>query len=387
MPRRVAIITTGRADYGLLVPVLKAATESPALDPAVYATGAHLSRRHGMTVGRIEDDGWDIAARIETEPSDGTNKAELPMADKIARAVAGFSGAFRAHKPDICLLLGDRFETLAAAVAAAASGIPIAHIHGGEISTGALDNQFRFAITALANLHCVATTRARDRLIAMGESPQSVIHTGAPGLDHITAFQPTPRESFCRDVGLPGVAPFLLVTLHPETIGAQDATAQAGQLVRALEAAGTPVLATAANQDPAGCAINAVIEDACARNGWAFSSALGPRYHDAMHHAAAMVGNSSSGIIEAASFGLPVINIGERQAGRERSGNVIDCAHDADAIAAAIRDALAMDPSGLTNLYSAPKDMPASERIARAVAAMPLGPHALRKMFDPPGFG
>jgi UDP-hydrolysing UDP-N-acetyl-D-glucosamine 2-epimerase len=195
MPKRIAIITTGRADYGLLVPVLKAATESPDLVPAVYVTGAHLSQRHGRTIDRIEADGWDIAARIETEPSDDTRApehAERLMADKTARAVAGFATAFAEHRPDVCVLLGDRFETLGAAVAASASGVPIAHIHGGEISTGALDNQFRYAITALANLHCVATAKARDRLVAMGESPEAVIRPGPRGSTR------SRRSSRCR---------------------------------------------------------------------------------------------------------------------------------------------------------------------------------------------
>jgi UDP-N-acetylglucosamine 2-epimerase len=197
-----------------------------------------------------------------------------------------------------------------------------------------------------------------------------------------------PRDAFCREVGLADDTPFLLVTLHPETIGQADARAQAGTLVRALESVGMPVLATAANQDPAGIAINAVLEDACARHGWAFSRALGSRYHDAMHYAQAMVGNSSSGIIEAASFGLPVVNIGDRQGGRERSGNVLDCAHVAGAIEATIREALAMDCGGIANVYEAPDDgtnLSAGERIARAIAAMPLGADGLRKRFEPPG--
>ena len=380
------MVTTGRADYGLLIPVLRALERHPGTTPIVYATGAHLSERHGMTIDRVRADGWD---QIETVETESTRDQDMPS--RIARGVGGFGDAFTSRRgpdaPDVVALLGDRFETLAAAVAASAAGIPIAHIHGGETTTGALDNQFRYAITALANLHCVATKRARDRLIAMGEATETLIHTGAPGLDGIAEQQPMPREDFCREAGLSGDSPFLLVTLHPETIGGSDATAHAGTLVRALESVGMPVLATAANQDPAGNAINAVIEDACARNRWAFSRALGPLYHHAMRHATAMVGNSSSGIIEAASFGLPVVNIGERQGGRERSGNVVDCAHDAGAIERAIRDALAMECAGIANRYAAPSGASAADRIAAAVAAMPLGAASIRKAFDPPGLG
>jgi UDP-N-acetylglucosamine 2-epimerase len=161
--------------------------------------------------------------------------------------------------------------------------------------------------------------------------------------------------------------------------------------VRALGSVGMPCLVTAANQDPAGDAINAALQEACAQHAWVFSLGLGvDLYHQAMHHADAMVGNSSSGIIEAASLGLPVVNIGERQGGRERSGNVVDCAHDAEAIERAIRGAIAMDRDAITNVYGAPDDgsnLSASKRIARAIAAMPLGAAGQRNLFEPPGLG
>ena len=394
-PRRVAVVTSGRADYGLLRPVLLALEGSPHATPTVIATGAHLSEAHGGTIDRIRADGWDAIETVETETGETGHGSAL--ASRIARGVAGFGARFSETRPDVCLLLGDRFETLAAAVAASSSGVLIAHIHGGEITTGAIDNQFRYAITALANLHCVATAKARDRLVAMGESPEAVIRTGAPGLDALAAFAPMPRDAFCAQAGLARDEPFLLVTLHPETIGGEsgraieDAVDHAASLVRAIGSVGMPCLVTAANQDPAGDAINAALQQACAQHAWVFSLGLGVDvYHQAMHHADAMVGNSSSGIIEAASFGLPVVNIGERQGGRERSGNVVDCAHDADAMEQAIRDAIAMDRGAITNVYAVPDDgsnLSASERIARAIAAMPLGMVGQRKLFEPPGLG
>ncbi len=391
MPRSLAIVTTGRADYGILVPVLRAADAHPGLAPEVYATGAHLSRAHGHTIDRIEAGAWTIGARVHSEPvdSEGGPPGHPDTADdmprKTARAVVGFAEAFIARRPDVCVLLGDRFETLAAAVAAATAGIPIAHLHGGEITTGAIDNQFRYAITALANLHCVATPLARERLLAMGEAPDTVVRTGAPGLDFVRSFEPAPREAFVRDAGLTGDDPFLLVTLHSTTIATDDPAEHAHALGTALESVGMPCLVTAANQDPGGVEINRVLRDASDRNGWRFVEALGPGlYHQAMNHASAMVGNSSSGIIEAASFGLPVVNIGDRQAGRERSGNVLDCPPEADAIERTIRDALKMDPKGLTNIYG---DGDAGERIAAAIAGMPLGAGSLRKPFAPPALG
>ena len=387
VPRTVAVVTTGRADYWLLVPVLRALDAIRDTVTMVYATGTHLSEQHGRTVERIEADGWHIAERILSEPGVG----DAPMAEKMARCATGFARAFHDSPPDTCVLLGDRFETLAAATAASASGIPICHIHGGELSTGALDNQFRYAITALANLHCVATAKARDRLIAMGESPDAVIRTGAPGLDHVAGFEPMPRDRFCHEAGLKGEDPFLLVTLHPETIGGGDIAIDGNALdaclalERALIDLGMPCLVTAANQDQGGAEINKGLKIMCEGMGCPFVESLGPLYHHAMHHAAVMVGNSSSGIIEAASFGLPVVNIGERQGGRERSGNVVDCATDHASITDAVRRAVAMDVSGVENVYAAPEGESAGERIAAAITAMPLGADALRKRFEPPG--
>lgn len=387
-PRSVAVVTTGRADYGILNPVLAALDANPGTLPSVYATGAHLSERHGMTIRGIRSDGWPVAAEIPTEPGLSEPDQECPtppMAAGLAHAAAGFADAFSERHPDICLLLGDRFETLAAATAAAASGVPIAHIHGGEITLGALDNQFRFAITALANLHCAATDLSRRRLIAMGEPEPSVILTGAPGLDLLTGFEPMDSDAFCREVGLSTAEPFLLVTLHPTTISDADSVEETNHLVNALHTIAMPCLITAANQDDGGDAINAALADACHAHGWTFVQALGPvLYRNAMAHAAVMVGNSSSGIIEAASMALPVVNVGDRQLGRERSGNVIDCGHCDTEITDAVRRALDMRGRGFDNIYG---DGRASPRIAEAVATMPLGRTALRKPFEPPGLG
>lgn len=381
-PRRIAAVTTGRADYGILTPVLRALDARPDTAPVIYATGAHLSQRLGRTIDTIRADGWTEIQEIPSEAGD----RDLPTAAKLARATAGFADAFTNHRPDLCLLLGDRFETLAAATAAAASGVPIAHIHGGEVTLGALDNQFRYAISALANLHCTATDLSRRRLIAMSEPDHTVIHTGAPGLDPLADFKPMPHDAFCQQAGLPNDAPFLLVTLHPTTIADSDPAEHARQLIEALDTTAMPCLVTAANQDAAGQTINAALTDACASRNWPFAKALGPDlYRNAMHHAAAMVGNSSSGIIEAASLNLPVVNIGDRQLGRERSGNVIDCDHDAQHITGAIRRALTLDRTTFTNIYGPPDgETQAAPRIAEAVATMPLGPAALRKPFAPP---
>lgn len=378
--RRIALVTTGRADAGLLIPVYRAIVERDDLESVFWVCGAHLNPDGSLTqhADSIADQAkitaQVILPRVDSDPD---------MSRAIAHAIQGFTDAIEANTPDIIVVLGDRYETLAAALAAAACGVPLVHIHGGEISTGAIDNQFRYAITALANLHCVATETARHRLIAMGESPETVILTGAPGLDQLDETDPFSRETLNKQTGLTGDDPFLLATLHPTTLDQSDPAQQATELVRALRDSKMPCLITAANQDPAGRAINAVMRTACESNGWAFSESLGPSlYRSAMQSAAAMVGNSSSGIIEAASFGLPIVNIGDRQAGRERSGNVIDCAHDAQSISKAIRNAIGMDTTGIKNIYG---DGGAGERIANAIAEMPLGKAAIRKLFSPPG--
>lgn len=374
--RRIAVVTTGRADYGLLIPVMRQAVGNGDLDASFYVTGAHLCPTHGMTVTTIEADGWPIGARVSMPSGDHPGS----MGEAIGRGVSGFTGAFISREPDAVLVLGDRFETLAAAVAASACGKPIVHLHGGEVSTGAVDNQFRYAVSALAQLHLVATERARARLVAMGEDPARVVRVGAPGLDLIAGFEPLSRIELNQLTGLAGDGPFLLVTLHPTTLDDADPAEQAHALVAALRVVGLPCLVTAANQDPGGNEINTVMRSASG-DAWVFVEGLGPGlYHSAMAHAATMVGNSSSGIIEAASLGLPVVNIGDRQAGRERSGNVIDCGHGEGEIVAAIGKAIAMGRRGYENVYG---DGNAATRIVRALALLDGG--TLRKRFEPPG--
>lgn len=374
--RRIAVVTTGRADYGLLTPVMREAAGRDDLDASFYVTGAHLCPSHGMTVTAIEADGWAIGARVSMPSGDHPGS----MGEAIGRGVSGFTGAFISCEPDAVLVLGDRFETLAAAVAASACGVPIVHLHGGEVSTGAVDNQFRYAISVLAQLHLVATERARARLVAMGEDPACVVRVGAPGLDLIAGFEPISREQLNRETGLAGDGPFLLVTLHPTTLDDGDPGEQAHALIAALRVVGLPCLVTAANQDPGGSGISAVLRSACG-DAWVFVEGLGPGlYHSAMAHAAAMVGNSSSGIIEAASLGLPVVNIGDRQAGRERSGNVIDCGHGEGEIVEAIGKAIAMGRREYENVYG---DGKAAPRIVGALSLLDGG--SLRKRFEPPG--
>lgn len=389
-PRRIAVITVSRADWSPLRSAVAALSASRAADVRLIAAAAHLDPGQGRTADQIERDGFPIAQRIPLPTGEGPGG----MAQSIGAGVGAFASALLAERADLAVVLGDRYETLAAATAACASGIPLAHIHGGEITEGAIDNQFRYAVTALANLHLVATPRCAERLRLMGEDPGSIVVTGAPGLDRFVQGEPLPAAALATalaptpaQASLPPEPGYLLVTLHPCTLDSEDPSQQARELVAALDASGRPVIITAANADPGGEAINAELRAACAaRPRWRFAVNLGADlYRTAIAHAAALVGNSSSGIIEAASFHRPVVNIGDRQRGRERSGNVIDCAPRRDAVAAAIASALSQEfaerARAASNIYG---DGHAGERIAAALLAMPIGPGSLRKAFRPP---
>lgn len=381
--REIALVTTGRADRDLIDVVVRgiASEGSGLVREQLYATGGHVNE-----MGDLSED-WKGLERTVTAtvPS---RSAHVPntMGQMMARAVSGFERAIVRHKPDAMLVLGDRFETIAAAMAASSVGIPLIHMHGGELSSGAVDNQFRYAITALAHMHLVATELSRERLIAMGEPEDRVIRVGAPGIDVVKSIEGISRRAFVREVGLDSEDPFLLVTLHPTTLDPMPPEAHATILSDALIATGMRCLVTAANQDPGGDMINAVFSRVCESEGWLFVKALGRSlYPEAMRHAHAMVGNSSSGIIEAHSLGLPVINVGDRQHGRERNTGVVDVPFDKDAIAQAITDATSQTSrdriEATPNIYG---DGNTGGIVADLLMRMPLGGDILRKPFTPP---
>ncbi len=259
----------------------------------------------------------------------------------IARIEADTGALLGEIQPDLVLVMGDRLDMLPAATATLPFNLPLAHLHGGEITEGAVDDRIRHAITKLAHVHCVSTQGARARLLAMGEQDTQIHVTGAPGLDSLQAAPAMREDEFARAVGLDGIAGDLaalrLVTVHPETVAA-DPLAPLVAVLQALDARPAPTLFTAPNSDPGGADIRRKIEAFVAAHPWArFCGTLGiALYANALRHAAVMVGNSSSGIIEAGLFGLPVINVGDRQKGRERGGNVIDVPNDGDAVGRAL---------------------------------------------------
>lgn len=336
--RRIAVVTGSRADYGLLRGLLARLQAADDVALSVIACGMHLVPRFGETWRAIEADGFPIAAKIDLELDD--DRAET-IARGTGIGVTGFAKALPELAPDILVVLGDRYEVLAAAVAATLLNIPIAHIHGGEITAGAFDDAIRHAITKMACLHFVAAEPYRQRVIQMGERPDLVFNVGAPGLDLADTTQPLSRTELRASLGIEGPERFLLVTLHPTTSQSEADAANVGALLGALaEVEDRSFIFTGVNADPG----YRVIDDAIrafvtARSGRAhlFTSLGSERYWAALRLADAVVGNSSSGIIEAPAVGAPSINIGDRQKGRLRAASIIDCPADSAVILASLR--------------------------------------------------
>ena len=330
---RVISVSSSRADVGVLAPVWAALSTRAELH--LFLTGMHQHKAapavEGVPAGaQVHRGGADLGGA-------GGEKAAAAMA-AIAEAAGALYGRVA---PDAVLVMGDRLDMLPAATASLPFNIPLVHLHGGEVTEGAVDDRIRHALTKLAHMHCVSSESARRRLLAMGEEAGRIVVTGAPGLDTLKAAPPLSVGDFAREAGLAGVAGDLvalrLVTVHPET-NAADPLAPVDAVLTALDRRPAPTLFTAPNSDPGGAAARKRIEAFAAARGWArFTANLGSRlYPNALRHAALMLGNSSSGIIEAGLFGLPVINVGARQAGRERGPNVIDVPNQADAVVAAL---------------------------------------------------
>jgi UDP-N-acetylglucosamine 2-epimerase (non-hydrolysing)/GDP/UDP-N,N'-diacetylbacillosamine 2-epimerase (hydrolysing) len=369
--RRIGVVTTSRADYSHLYWPLRELAARPDIDLGLFTMGAHLSPEFGNTINEIVRDGFPIQARIECLLSSDTDTG---MAKTIGIAILGLADALTAWRPDILLLIADRYELLAPASVALALRIPIAHIEGGEVSQGAIDDQVRNALTKMAHIHFTSTALARRRVIAMGEEPWRVHHAGAPSLDHLRRSALFDRTALEARLGLKLTPPTLVAAWHPVTI-LRDTNAEADAFFAALAQTSGQLLFVHPNADAGSYAL---IERTRAL------AASRPRTHifvnldsvtfwSLLGHAAALVGNSSSGIMEAASFALPVVNIGMRQQGRERARNVLDAPADTAAILAAIKRALTSEfresLRGMANPYG---DGTAAETIARVLATVPL---------------
>jgi UDP-hydrolysing UDP-N-acetyl-D-glucosamine 2-epimerase len=379
--RTIGVVTVARSDYGLLRPLLCRIQEDPELRLLLLVSGTHLAPGHGETVAEIERDGFPIAERVQLYA--GSDEPE-EVALAIGRGVAGFGAALARHRLDVLVILGDRFEMLAAALAALPFRIPLAHVHGGESSEGAFDDSIRHALTKLSHLHFASAEPHARRLIGLGEEPWRVVVSGAPGLDAIRESAPLDDDELARRLGTRLNGSTLLVTYHPATLDPEDVRTRARQLLDAVAASGLAVVFTYPNADPGGIAIRELIDeyvrdhdDACA-----VASLGSDGYFALARRVVAMVGNSSSGIIEAASFALPVVNVGIRQHGRLRTANVIDVADDTESILAGIERAVSPGFRATLAVLENPYDHGgAADRIVETLKRVELGPRLLQKRF------
>ncbi|MFZ0744825.1 MAG: UDP-N-acetylglucosamine 2-epimerase [Terracidiphilus sp.] len=369
--RRIGVVTTSRADYSHLYWPLRELAARPEVDLGVFALGPHLSPEFGMTIAEIERDKFPIKSRIECLLSSDTDTG---MAKTIGIAILGLADALTAWRPVLLLLIADRYEMLAPASVALALRIPVAHIEGGEVSQGAIDDHVRNALTKLAHIHFTSTETARRRVIAMGEEPWRVHRAGAPSLDHLSRSNLLDRRALEAQLGVTLEPPTLLAAWHPVTIH-RDTNVEADAFFSALAQVPGQVLFVYPNADAGSYALiqrtRALAE--LRANTHVFVNLDAVTYWSLLGQVDALVGNSSSGIMEAASFRLPVVNIGMRQQGRERARNVIDAPAETSSIRAAIERALSGDfREGLRGMANPYGDGTAAMTIAGILARIPL---------------
>ena len=369
--RHIGVVTTSRADYSHLYWPLRELAAHAEVELGVFVLGAHLSPEFGNTIGEIERDGFPVKARVECLLSSDTDTG---MAKTIGIAILGLADALTAWRPDLLLLIADRYEMLAPASVALALRIPIAHIEGGEISQGAIDDQVRNALTKLASIHFTSTPTARRRVIALGEEPWRVTHAGAPSLDHLRRSKLLSRPELEARLGLDLRPPAVLAAYHPVTI-LKDTTIEADALFSALAQAPGQLLFVYPNADAGSYALiertRALAET---RSHTHIFVNLDPiTYWSLLGQVDAMIGNSSSGIMEAASFALPTVNVGIRQQGRERARNVIDTPAETEEILSELQRALRPEfreaLRGMENPYG---NGTAAETIARVLTTVSL---------------
>ena len=326
--RRICVVTGTRAEYGLLSRLMRMIEDSPDNQLQIIATNMHLSPKYGNTYHEIENDGFTIDYKIPII-EDGDNDDAVTTVKSMAKALSGFADAFASLKPDIVVVLGDRYEILAAAEAALIERIPIAHIHGGEVTEGAFDDSIRHSITKMSQLHFASTEEYRRRIIQLGEQPDRVFYTGAIGVENAKSFSLLSRIEIEKEIGFKIDDNTILVTYHPVTLGTRTAQEDIDDFIAALdERKEIRIIFTMPNSDTGSSYIVNVIRDFVQRNpdrAKAYQSLGAVRYLSVMRQVAAVVGNSSSGIVEAPSFGIPTLNIGDRQKGRISAESVFNC--------------------------------------------------------------
>jgi UDP-hydrolysing UDP-N-acetyl-D-glucosamine 2-epimerase len=378
MKRTIAVVTSSRADYSHLYWPLHDLKQHPDVDLKLIVLGAHLSPQFGGTVSAIEKDGFSIAGQIECLLSSDT---DVGMAKTLGVAMLGLADLLGQMRPDLLLLIADRYEMLAPAAVALTLRIPIAHIEGGEVSEGAIDDAVRNALTKMSHIHFTSTEGARARVITMGEEPWRVHRAGAPSLDHLRRSQLLSRNQLEDDLSLDLQRPTAVVAYHPVTM-LRDTTEEADALFAALRQMDMQILFCFPNSDAGSYSLmertRSFISDY--GNARIFVNLEAVTYWSLLRQVMLLVGNSSSGIMEAASLALPVVNVGFRQKGRERAGNVLDAAPEEKSIRARIEEARSTQfREGLAGLANPYGDGRASEKIVQVLTTTALSAELLVK--------
>jgi GDP/UDP-N,N'-diacetylbacillosamine 2-epimerase (hydrolysing) len=381
MSRKSCVTTGSRADYGLLRWVMEGIRSAPDLELQVIATGMHLSPAFGLTYREIEDDGFLIDRRVEMLLN---SDSSVGLSKSMGLGLIGMGEALQQLRPDLMLVLGDRFEIFAAVAAATALRLPVAHVHGGETTEGAFDEAIRHSITKMSHLHFVAAEDYRRRVIQLGEHPDRVHLVGGLGVDGIKRTRLLDRSALEASLGLKFGSKNLLVTYHPATLEEQPAAQQMAELLAALEGLqDTQLIFTMPNADPGHQALFGMIEDFARRqrNARVFVSLGHTRYISCLAQVDGVVGNSSSGLLEAPSLGKGTVNIGDRQRGRLKAASVIDCAPDRHSIAQALLRLYSPEFQAAARTVRNPYgDGGASERIVGIVRSAPVAA-LLKKSF------
>lgn len=348
--KKIAVVTATRAEYGILRPLIYRLQEETEFELQLIVTGMHLSEKYGNTQAEIEKDKIPAFRKIPIL-EDGNSAYDISVT--MANALCRFAGYFRDEKPDMVIVLGDRTEILGICAAAVNEGIPIAHLHGGELTEGAVDDCIRHAVTKMSYLHFTASETYRKRVIQLGESPDRVFNVGALGVENILHTQLFSYEDMCREIGIPNDQKYVIVTFHPVTQEPGEEEHQTQELIAAMrEKSGYFYLITKANADAGGQRVNELLENFSekAPNVQLVSSLGMVRYLSALKYSEFALGNSSSGIIEAPALGIPTVNIGERQRGRLMADTIVQCKPEKEQILEAMDEAAVM-PHRVSTLY------------------------------------
>lgn len=381
--KKICVITGTRAEYGLLRPLLTKINNDNSMELQLVVTGMHLSPEFGLTYQEIEQDGFEITERNEMLLSSDTPNG---ITKSVGVGIIGFADIFTRIVPNMVILLGDRYEALAAATAAMIHRIPIAHIHGGELTEGLIDESIRHSITKMSILHFTATEEYRKRVIQLGEQPEQVFCVGAMGIENIKTQSLLSREELEKSLQFSLCAPYVMVTFHPVTLEKHTAQVQVENLLDALdEFREYHIIFTKANADTDGRIINQKIEEYVKRNAERalVVSSLGViRYLSTLQYCDMVIGNSSSGIVEAPSFRIPTVNIGDRQKGRTKGKSIIDCGWEKEEVTAAIRKAQIMHKDKmLANVVNPYEGRATTDQIMTSIKKYLQGNQSIKKTF------